>query len=148
MNKIRDWLFIGSYRETADPYLLQAYSIGAMLQLADNVPQDGIISLYLPIDDGVPLQKNDIVKGVAFVQEQKTAGKRVLIACGAGISRSVSLAVAALKEEENLSLMKAMFEIRKKHPTAMPHPTLWASLCEIYGEEIPYLSIWKNLSDR
>lgn len=61
MHKIRDWLFIGKYRETLSLPLLHSYHIEAMLHLVENVQHDGIETLYLPIDDGVPV-KHDILK--------------------------------------------------------------------------------------
>src|SRR5437868_6406606 len=104
MHKICPWLYIGKYRETIDINILIAYRINAMLQLADKVEQIGIASLYIPVEDGEPLPADKLRQGVDFVRAQKAAGKTVLVACGAGISRSVTYSIAALKEEENLSL--------------------------------------------
>jgi len=75
-----------------------------MLQLADDVPQAGIVSLYNPVEDEVPLPADSLKARLAFVREQKLSGHKVLIACGAGISRPVTFTVAALKEEEGLGL--------------------------------------------
>src|SRR5689334_12250798 len=100
MHKIRPWLYIGKYRETANIDTLIVYRISAMLQLADKVEQIGIASLYIPVEDGEPLPADQLRQGVEFVRAQKAAGKTVLVACGAGISRSVTFTIAALKEEE------------------------------------------------
>jgi predicted protein tyrosine phosphatase len=68
-----------------------------------------------------------------------------LIACGAGISRSVAFAVAVLKEEEDLSLREALRQVRAKHPGAMPHPALLKSLSEYYGEDVPHTFLGENI---
>ncbi len=139
MYRIRPWLYIGKYRETLNLNLLSANQIGAALQLAGLVEQPGINILYLAVDDGVPLPADLLQKGVEFIIVNKEAGKRALVACGAGISRSASFAIAALKEVEGLSLLEALQEIKRYHPGAMPHPALWQSLCEYYDEDTPFV---------
>jgi protein-tyrosine phosphatase len=145
MQRIRPWLYVGKYRETADLDILSIYRIQAMLQLAERVEQPGIASLYIAVDDGVPLSPEKLRQGVDFVREQKAAGKTVLVACGAGISRSVTYTIAALHEEENLSLVEAYTQILDVHPDALPHAALWESLCSYYKEIVPYQDIWLDI---
>jgi protein-tyrosine phosphatase len=145
MNAIRPWLYIGKYRETLDIELLSRKKIGAMLQLAQAVQQPGITSLYLPVDDGVPLPEYLLRQGVDFVLSEKRRDQRVLIACGAGISRSAAFAVAALKEAEGLGLLEAAKTVRKHHPPTMLHPALWESLCSYYEEEVPFITVLSML---
>jgi protein-tyrosine phosphatase len=142
MHKIRPWLYVGKYRETADLNTLVVYRISAMLQLADKVIQPGIESLYVPVEDGEPLPEEKLREGVDFVRAQKAAGKTVLVACGAGISRSVTYTIAALKEEENLSLLEAYKQILDHHSEALPHPALWESLRIYYHEPMTYTELW------
>jgi protein-tyrosine phosphatase len=141
MNQIRPWLYIGKYRETLDYQLLSAHNITAMLLLAELVEHPGITSLYLAVEDGEPLPGEMLAKGVEFVKVQKEAGQTVLVACGAGISRSTAFAVAALKEIENISLRQAIHIVKQAHPDSMPHFKLWQSLCDYYGEIIPWIEI-------
>ena len=144
MYSIRPWLFIGKFSETQDDVLLHDREIGAMLQLADSVKQPNIPSLYVPVGDGEPLPFDVLRMGVEFVRLEKALGRNVLIACGMGISRSATFAIAALKEEESLSLREAFWQVRAGHPGAMPHPALWKSLCEYYGEDVPYTELLKT----
>ncbi len=134
MIPIRDWLFIGRYRDTQNLPLLSANHISAMLQLAEPVQQPGIASLYLPVEDGVLIPEALLRQGITYIRTQKQLGDVVLVACGAGQSRSVAFAVAALKEEEDISLLEALKIICANHPEAHPHPKLWESLCAYYGE--------------
>lgn len=141
MNQIRPWLFIGKYRETVDYRLLKARNISAMLLLAELVEHEGIHSCYLAVEDGEPILVNKLKKGVEFVVTQKQQGDVILIACGAGISRSTAFAIAALKEIEGLTLLEAFHQVKQAHPEAMPHMALWDSLCQYYDEPIPWVEI-------
>ena len=135
MFSVNDWLHIGKYRDTLDLGYLQAVGIGAMLQLAELVKQPGIETLYLPVEDGEPLPLNLLVKGLIFMEGQLEQKNPILIACGAGVSRSVAFAMAALREFEGLSLVDAFHTIQDIHPQALPHPALLASLCRYYMDE-------------
>lgn len=55
MHAIRPWLLVGRYADTCDRPRLLAAGVGAMLQLAEAVPQPGIASLHLAVDDGAPI---------------------------------------------------------------------------------------------
>jgi protein-tyrosine phosphatase len=143
MDEIRPWLYIGKYRETQNISYLRAKSIQAMLQLAEDVEQPGITSLYLPVEDFAPLKFSLLERGIAFIREQKSIGNRVLVACGAGINRSSTFCTAALKEEEGLSIFEAFKEVKKRHPESMPHEPVWESLCSYYRESIPYLDVMR-----
>jgi hypothetical protein len=143
MYPIRPWLYVGKFREALDYNLLYCSHIGAILQLAESIQHPGISSLYIPIEDGQSLPFDQLRQGVEFVRREKAMGKKVLIACGAGISRGVSFAIASLKEEENLSLLEAFEQLQAEHPQARPHLELWESLCNYYNEDIPYKVVLK-----
>ena len=145
MYEVRSWLFIGNYRETTDQRWLDQHHIGALLHLADRVEPLGIVTLYLPVDDGEPLPQNALEQGIRFIRKQKAAGHRVLVACGAGISRSVTFAIATLKEEEGLNLMDGYRAIWQVHPEAMPHPALWQSLNQFYGDPTSFLDLLEQV---
>jgi len=89
----------------------------------------------------VPLASDLLQRGVAFAQAAYQQEQQLLIACGAGISRSATFATATLKEIEGISLLEAITAVRYHHRDAMPHPALWESLCAYYGEWVPYLTI-------
>ena len=141
MDEIRPWLFIGNVRDTANKSYLTYKSIQAILQLAMDVDHPGITCLHLPVEDFAPLKYDLLERGVAFIQEQKRLGNRVLVACGAGINRSSTYCTAALKAEEGMSLFDAFKEVKKRHPESMPHEPVWESLCRYYGETTPYLDV-------
>jgi hypothetical protein len=107
MQRIRPWLMIGSYRDRQAAALLTSAGIGAMLQLAGLIEHPGISSLYLPIEDGEAIDPAVLTRGISYVLDQHARGATILVACGAGISRSTTFAIAALKEAEELSLRAA-----------------------------------------
>jgi protein-tyrosine phosphatase len=144
MYTIRPWLHVGRFRETQDDDTLRRREIGAMLQLADSVKQEGIPSLYVPVEDGEPLPIDALRMGVEFVRLEKALGRKVLIACGMGISRAATFTIAVLVEEEGLGLHEAFRQVRARHPEALPHPVLWQSLCEYYGEDVPYARLFED----
>lgn len=78
-----------------------------MLQFAEKIQHSGISALYLPLEDGNPIPKDVFEKGVAYITTHYKQEKKVLISCGAGISRSVAFVMAALKETENMTLLDA-----------------------------------------
>jgi protein-tyrosine phosphatase len=141
MQRIRPWLLIGSYRETLDHDLLARAEVSALLHLAAQVEPPGITTRYLPIEDGEPFDSPTLRHGVDFILAQRAAGKTVLVACGAGISRSTTFAIAALKEAEGLPLLATAREVRRLHPAGLPHMALWASLCQHYQEPDDYLAL-------
>jgi len=141
MDEIRPWLYVGSYRDCLNISHLSLMSINAMLQLSAKVEQPGIDSLYLSFEHGAPVPFELFTKGVAFIREHKKQGHRILVACGAGINRSSAFATAALKDEEDLSLLEAFRAVKIKHPESIPYQPVWESLCNYYNEFIPYLDI-------
>ena len=136
MQRIRPWLWIGSFRGTRDLAQLQANGIGAMLQLAAEEPHATITTLHLAVEDGEPLDGPTLRRGLEFVARSRALSRVVLIACGAGISRSAAFCVAALKEAEGSSLPAAFAVVRSAHPVAAPHPALWRSLGQYFGEPV------------
>ncbi|MCP4403792.1 MAG: dual specificity protein phosphatase family protein [bacterium] len=138
MDAIRSWLCVGKYRETLDEENLMALKIGAVLQLAEAIAYTRINALYLPVDDGIAIPEQYIRSGVAFVLEAKRSGQQILIACGAGISRSAAFAVAILKEAEDISLVTALRAVQSAHHESLPHPAVWESLCTYYQEDVPF----------
>ena len=141
MNPVRPWLYVGKFRDTLNLNYLKASNIEAMLQFAELVEYPGIPAFYLAVEDGIPLTPADFQRGLSFILEHHQQGKSVLIACGAGISRSVIFTIAALRETEGAALLKAYQEIVNAHIEALPHPVLWKSLCTYYQEDIPYIQV-------
>ena len=147
MDSVRPWLIVGKLAETLDYTSLLTHRVEAMLQLAAEVKQPGIAHLYLNVDDGEPLPPGALERGVAFVREHLAQHETVLIACGAGMSRAPTFAIAVLCEEEGIGLLEAYAAVVAVRGIARPHQALWKSLCQWRGEDIPYpevIRVWKE----
>jgi protein-tyrosine phosphatase len=140
---IRPWLLLGKYQETFNLPLLQSQAIGAMLQFAEPVEHPGIATLYLDLEDGTPVTPKIFREGTDFLLRHYQQGEKVLVSCGAGISRSVTFIIAALKETEQVTLLEAYQAVLQVHPKALPHPVLWQSLEAYYQENSPYWLLLK-----
>jgi protein-tyrosine phosphatase len=144
MFQIRDWLFIGKYADTTDLDWLQSHHIGAMLLLAERVEHPDIISYYLPVNDGEKLPRFAMESGLRFICDSRDAGLTMLVACGAGISRSATFCIAALMEIEGLTLAAAYQAVLDANPRALPHPALLGSLLEHFRLEVDVVGVWAN----
>ncbi|MCU0499950.1 MAG: dual specificity protein phosphatase family protein [Anaerolineae bacterium] len=133
MYQIRPWLYTGSYAHAQNHPLLQAHGIDSLLEVYRPIEYPDIVSLYLEVEDGFPLFKKNIQRAVEFIHEQQQQHKTLLIACGAGISRSSTFAILALREIEGLSLEEGFWVVRAANPQAMPDETHWESLRSFYG---------------
>jgi len=143
MDQIREWLFIGKFRETQDELFLQKQGVGAVLQLAEPVGYKNITELYLPVEDAETLPGDLLEGGINFIVENKAMNISTLVACGAGISRSGSFALAAIKVLEETNLLSAYQIVKNAHPETFPHPLLWTSLCEYFEEDVPFSAVLK-----
>lgn len=145
MYQIRDWLFISGSTEAADKAALKERNIKALLSLHLKIKVEGVETLFLPVQEGIPLPAATINQGVAFVQAQHAKKRPVLIACGMGVSRSVTFATAVLHVIEGVPLHEAFLSIHDKHPKALPDHVHWDSLLALYGPDWDYWTLWRQV---
>ncbi|MEH6813641.1 MAG: dual specificity protein phosphatase [Motiliproteus sp.] len=135
MQLITPQIALGSRMDAADPVLLEQFSIDAVLSMEPvRLIQPVSCQMILQVKDRVPLPDMTIQHAVEFMHQQVTAGKRVLIHCQMGISRSPALLMAYLHQHQNLSLLQALQQIQRLRPQAEPHPVLIQSLQAYYRE--------------
>lgn len=146
MDAIRPWLYIGKYRDTIAFSSLQAAQIHVVLSFAEPVTHPTILCHHLAVEDGVPLNRDLLQTGLGYIREAHSHNQRILVACGAGISRSATFAIAALKEAEQVSLLEAAQAVHKARPSILPHYALWQSLCTHYNEDVPYVTLIRQLT--
>ena len=145
MFRIRDWLYVSGYPNASNKATVKKHNIDAMLQLFEPIKMAGVDALYIRVEDGIAISADAIQEGVNFVLKQHKKGKRVLITCRAGISRSVTFATAVLKAVEGLSLEAAYRDIRTHHKQALPDHVHWDSLRTYYGEGTEFWQIWQSI---
>jgi protein-tyrosine phosphatase len=88
-------------------------------------------TLHLPIHDGQPIACETLRAGCEFVQAQRHAGRKTLVACLMGQSRSSTFAFACLLAD-GYAPTDAWRLLKTQHPNAYPHPILLQSLLECY----------------
>jgi len=78
--------------------------------------------LYLDFEDDLAVALSPyIARAIPFLQAAVQAGRRVLVHCHEGRSRSVSLVVAYLMVTEHLGLDEALKSVRLARPIAQPN---------------------------
>lgn len=142
MHKIRPWLFVGTYAESKNWEWLEKHRINALLQVHKPVTHSQISTWYVPAVDGQRISGATFDNAIRYVRRQHRQHHRVLIACGAGISRSVTFTVASLKAIEGLSLEDAYKSVYEVHREAMPDHVHWQALCEYFHEEVSFWDLW------
>jgi len=90
--------------------------------------------LYLDVVDRVPLPFPMIDAAVAFIEDHVSQGRRVLVHCEMGISRSPSLAVCYLHQSQGMTIDAAIAYVKSVRPTADPHPELIGSIRAFYAK--------------
>lgn len=146
MHKIRDWLYISNYASASLPHVIKDNKIEAMLQLYRPIKAKGLDTKFIALQDGIPIREEQLREGIDFIHQQRQKNHRILSTCGAGVSRSVTLAIVALKEIEGLSLARAYSSIHKLHPKAMPDHVHWTSISDFYGENNDFWKIWGDVT--
>lgn len=146
MFKVRDWLYISDYPTAKSAEAVKNAGIQAMLQLFEPIEMPDIEHEFIGVHDVGDVRPEQIEKGVAFIRRQHAKGHRLLIACGAGISRSVMFSIIALKEIEGLAMPDAYRAIRQVHTQAMPDHIHWKNVSDYYGETSNFWKIWGEIT--
>ncbi|MFN8419008.1 MAG: dual specificity protein phosphatase [Anaerolineae bacterium] len=133
VDHVADGVCISGYRATQYANELWQAGIRHVLKLYDDIPffprHFTVLNNY--IEDGEPLTKDKLQRGVAFITEQVNAERPVLVMCAYGISRSSTFVLAYLLTRGH-TLRQAYDLLKQRHPQANPHPLLWKSLIEHY----------------
>ncbi len=129
-----DHLAIGSRVSAENKAALLNHEIGAVLSLTATTPGLQIPQHTVLIQDRIPLPGAAIQDCMEFIEDQQRQGRRVLIHCEMGISRSPAIAACFLHESLGLPLTEAHYLIKRQRPIAEPHPVLVASIQEYYHE--------------
>lgn len=134
---VADGVYISSVRALNVVGAIRRADIHHVLKLYFYEPHwpEGFTVCEMPIVDGEFIRPENLERGVGFIREQVAAENRVLVQCGAGISRSATFVLAYLVESGR-DLPDAFALLKEQHPIASPLPAMWQSLLEYY--ELPY----------
>lgn len=129
MNPVTPLLILGSFQDAQDAELLEACGIQALLSLEPVTAPPGIhCQLQLTLRDRQPLAADTLERALDFIHQQIRAGRRILVHCQMGISRSPTLVAAYLHRHQGMPLDEAVTWLRHLRPEVDPHPVLLASV--------------------
>lgn len=129
---ITDWLAVGAREDALSAEALSTAGIDFVLSLVLDAEAPGVRQVQLEVDDRKPLPAWTIARAVEIIASEIDAGRRVLVHCHMGISRSPAIVLCYLHERCGLSMPKALAVLRRARPCAAPHPVLLASIAEHY----------------
>jgi hypothetical protein len=126
-SRVRTNVFL-SGSASAEEFILQDLQIGAVLNAgaqgtslkAESLGRGNYLYLDFEDDPGVVLEPY-IAQAIEFIQAATGAGKRVLVHCQQGQSRSASLVVAYLMATEQLGFNAALEVVKLARPMAQPN---------------------------
>eukprot|EP01063_Lacrimia_lanifica_P000126 TRINITY_DN1004_c0_g2_i3.p1 TRINITY_DN1004_c0_g2~~TRINITY_DN1004_c0_g2_i3.p1 ORF type:complete len:249 (+),score=74.70 TRINITY_DN1004_c0_g2_i3:386-1132(+) len=133
-SQIRPWLYLGSYSNAMDRTLLNDYGVTMILNTAlecdSSEREEEIRLLENPNFDVLNVGIRDhadenlsciFSSSFRFIDQAKRDGKKVLVHCRRGISRSAAVVIAYLIQSEQLSLDTAFEEVRKERSIICPN---------------------------
>lgn len=126
---VTPYLAVGRRADAEDAENLAAHGIKSILSLCALVRPDGIArQLSMDIKDRAALPAELVGEAMGFLNAQIQAGRKVLVHCEMGISRSASIAVGYLHGFHGMPLEQALAKVREANPMADPHPLLLESM--------------------
>ena len=143
MNEVLEWLYVGAVQDAEDYDALKAAGIGAVLTLAWVISHpDDIVVERVFFEDGEPIPDEVFYQALSFVRRQRRQGRKILIACSAGVSRSPTIAIAVLHELAGYPLVEAFRTVLGRVHMAQPRAVTWSSLCRFYGQIVTPAEVW------
>ncbi|HXE64282.1 MAG TPA: dual specificity protein phosphatase [Bryobacteraceae bacterium] len=124
MDWITELIALGDFEDSKDPEGVDAVlSVSAEAEVLHELP-----CLHLMVEDQEPIRQCDLRLALGFLTDRTAVGHRVLVHCGAGVSRSPAIVAAFLSETTGISADEALKIIQGKRGQAAPDPTLWRSI--------------------
>lgn len=131
LDHVIDNVYLGNWKDSVSSAKLKYNNIKCMLTLnEENVHTKtekkmfdilGINYKYIQIQDSL---NADILpylnSSIAFIKKCKD---NIFVHCSAGVSRSVSVVIAYLMKEKNMSFPEALGHVQKIRPIANPNPS-------------------------
>ncbi|MQM19267.1 hypothetical protein Taro_052267 [Colocasia esculenta] len=118
-------LFLGSVGAAYNKDALKALNVTHILIVAKSLepayPNDFIYKKIEVLDSPDVNLEQHFDECIEFIDEAKRMGGGVLVHCFAGRSRSVTIVVAYLMKQHNMSLSQALTLIRSKRPHVAPN---------------------------
>lgn len=125
--QIRPHLYVGGINDVRDDNLLHKLGITHLLSVAAEYPPSPWLgrleTLHVPLYDRTnECTEPHFATTYAFIEKARTSGGCVLVHCQYGISRSVTIVLAYLMQQEHVLLSTAFEEVHAKRSISEPNP--------------------------
>lgn len=134
-SKIRENLYLSSHSSIRHRSV-EENRINVIVNVANEISSPSfrkVASYHCGFDDTVKEAEKHTDEIVAFVNELLDEGKKVLVHCNHGASRSPHIVASVISARENKSYDQSYQEVRSLHPRAMEYSI---------GAEMKDNSIW------
>jgi hypothetical protein len=131
INFIRKNLAVCGVSDIGAPDTLTSQGFNAQLQCAEGFDKwinDYVEVKPLPFEDAVPVPESIFEEAREWLSGQWDQGKKILISCTAGESRSVSMAIGVLHIKEKGNFLTISGEVCSLVRGAYPHPAVLGSV--------------------
>lgn len=132
MTKVSEELFLGSLDDADQLALRNPQKIKTVVILCADKPESiskGMRYVHIPVSDVRPIPRALFDSVMSAIEDGIKVG-RVLVCCGAGMSRSPSLLAAYLHRTEFLRFDDALEHLTKLRPVVSPSNVLVRSIKE------------------
>ena len=126
-NEIIDNIYVGNYKFALDANLMIKEGITHILNCGNGLKNfyenDNLFKyLYIPLYDSESQKlEKYLEKSNKFIKEGSENGNKILIHCGAGMSRSVTLCLMYMIIEKKYKFSEANKIMKEKRPCALPN---------------------------
>lgn len=124
MDKISDKLYLGNLKGASDLNALKQAGITHILQVAAGIkpffPKDFTYKVINITDTSQSSLIRHFPAAIAFIKEGISRGG-VLVHCHAGVSRSASVVIAYLMQENHMDFQSAFAFASKRRPVIFPN---------------------------
>ena len=139
-DQITDHIFLGGYTAAEQkPLLQEVLKVSAILTVAQdmdmNFPEDFEYKVVEILDSEELELKQHFLECIGFIDRVvNKEGKRVLVHCAAGVSRSASVVIAYMMHHHRIPLMEAFKMVRDKRPCINPNSGFQRQLVEFEAD--------------
>ncbi|NEV63926.1 dual specificity protein phosphatase family protein [Thiorhodococcus minor] len=129
---ITDQVAVGAREDALSADALAEAGIDFVLSLVLDMETPGVRQVRLEVRDREPLSTWTMARAVELIAAEVDAGRRVLVHCHMGLSRSPAIVLCYLRERCGMTMRDALRALKQARPQSMPHPALLASIIGYY----------------
>lgn len=140
INQIDEFVYLGnveSRRHVTDHGISFVIRLTTEVEAAEtriDLPEGVRERVFYISDEPTRLITDKLLLCIEFIREHTTRGKKVLVHCEMGISRSASVVIAWIMYSRKLAALDAMRFVESKRPCIWPNLGFWRELTELTFE--------------